>query len=464
MKIKIAISFVILVSIIILYIYGSNSISKAGPNVIPSYFNSLIPIKIKTLLKKTIFIIPDLKKTIKIQEKIIYTLKSHLINNFEKISLLNSKKIKTKFNTYNIEIYPLYFPNTDNWKLKPVAYLDQTKKNIIIVSGNGVFFSIDKYNMQSKKIKLKKIHTNINDIIKNELFYLPSRFSIRDLLIYNNLVFVSYVKEVTSNCYNTSVLKADLDLTFLRFSEFFSPKECLFMKNDLGHGGGGRITPFQDNNILLSVGEFGMKDYMHLAQEKNSIFGKIISIDLQTGDYELRSMGHRNPQGLYYDKNKDIIISTEHGPQGGDEVNINLNPNSNVIENYGWPISSYGLHYDGKFYEDAPLHKSHKDYGFIEPIKDFTPGIAISEIIKIPISFNEDFINDVFVASMGQVIKEGDLSIHHFRFNENYDQIIFEEIITIGERIRDMLFFEEKNQILLILESIPALAVLKIVN
>ena len=57
---------------------------------------------------------------------------------------------------------------------------------------------------------------------------------------------------------------------------------------------------------------------------KNSIFGKIISIDLQSKDYEIISMGSRNAQGLYYDEAKNIIIHTEHGPTGGDEININF--------------------------------------------------------------------------------------------------------------------------------------------
>ena len=41
--------------------------------------------------------------------------------------------------------------------------------------------------------------------------------------------------------------------------------------------------------------------------------------------------GLRNPQGLYYDKNNNIILSTDHGPQGGDEININLNPDNMKI-------------------------------------------------------------------------------------------------------------------------------------
>ena len=52
-------------------------------------------------------------------------------------------------------------------------------------------------------------------------------------------------------------------------------------------------------------------------------------------------MGHRNPQGLLFDKQNNIILSSEHGPTGGDEINI-ITENSN----YGWPIASYGYGHD----------------------------------------------------------------------------------------------------------------------
>ena len=73
---------------------------------------------------------------------------------------------------------------------------------------------------------------------------------------------------------------------------------------------------FKNGKILLTTGEYVR---MLLAQDKNSMFGKIISIDLKTKDYEIIAMGNRNSQGLYYDVEKDIIVHTDHGPKGGDE-------------------------------------------------------------------------------------------------------------------------------------------------
>ena len=107
-------------------------------------------------------------------------------------------------------------------------------------------------------------------------------------------------------------------------------------------------------------------------------------------------MGHRNPQGLIFDEDKNILISTEHGPRGGDEINI-IKLEQNLIPNYGWPIASYGEHYPVKEahgdtadeskniekYKKYPLLKSHNINGFVEPIEYFVPSIAIQDIKKM---------------------------------------------------------------------------------
>ena len=386
----------------------------------------------------------------------------HLTTGLELLSS-ESNSVRSKSNIYDIRTFQLPFLNNKEWGGKPVAYLEQTDNDIVLASGDGEFFSFAKKDIGSNSLDLNKIRTNIKDLIKEEKFYLPSVYSIKDLLILDNKIFFSYVKKISNNCYNISIMSSEFNLYYLIFSDFFSYKECV-NTNLLAHSGG-RMVFFKNGKILLTIGDWTWAE-MLLAQDKNSIFGKIISIDLKSKDYEIISMGSRNAQGLYYDKNKNVIIHTEHGPIGGDEININFNPDNKIVENYGWPISSYGEHDDGKFRKEAPLHKSHKDYGFIEPIKYYTPSIAISEITKIPITFNEKFTNDFFVGALGYKwqLDEGDQSIHHIRFNENFSEIIFEDIIPIGERIRDMIFIKENNTILTVLESIPAIGVIKIIN
>jgi len=453
-----------------------------------------IPIleRVKVYLKRIVFIIPELQSTVDEQRNELTRLKNlarvekKYVNelwkilsssNHEKINsyFISKKILKSNLDTYMIKLFSLPFPGYNESISKPAAYLEQTNEQIFLGTGTGEFFTFNKditakfmvdqiSSVKQNEIELKRIESNIKDIVHDEEFYSFGGLSIKDLLILDNKIFVSYTKEQSENCYNTSILTARLNLTFLNFNNFFSYKEC-YMRDDFDtRANGGRMVVYKDNKILLTIGVGTWTKKTKKAQDKNSLFGKIISIDLKTKDHELISIGHRNPQGLYYSKEDDLIISTEHGPRGGDEININLEPDTNKIENYGWPISSYGEHYDKVYWKEAPLKKSHKKFGFEEPIRDFTPSIAISEIIKIPKLFNEKFINDFFVAAMGRHIWMGQLSIHHIRFSKNFDKIEFEEIIPINYRIRDMIFLNEQNIIALVLEDIPAIGFLKLIN
>ena len=224
---------------------------------------------------------------------------------------------------------------------------------------------------------------------------------------------------------------------------------------------GGRIVKFKDDQLIFSIGDWLSRDDV---QDKSKLFGKIISIDIKTRSHQIISLGHRNPQGLYYDNIKNIIISTDHGPKGGDEININFSPDDEIIENYGWPISSYGKHYgeynNPEFYKKYPLYKSHSDHGFIEPIKFYKIAIAISEIIKLPREFEKNAINDFFVSAMGKDLIEGDLSIHHLSIDNEYKNIIREDIIPIGERIRDLMYIKDINKVVMFLENSASVGVL----
>jgi|ETNmetMinimDraft_33_1059910.scaffolds.fasta_scaffold12957_1 hypothetical protein len=473
------------VFLFILFVLGAANVEKKNTSTIIQSIKSILPANFKELLKRTVFSIPTLNRKTDRHEKIIDELSMKVEELSEKVALIDGPEllasepnnIKSKANIYNIKIFkmPFIFRYAYHKRMKAVAYLEQTNSEIVLASGVGEFFSFEKKNIGSDNLYLKRIKSNIKNLIRNEKFYSSRKnnfIGIRDLLLLDNKFFFSFVKEQTNGCYNTSIMIAEFNLNYLNFSEFFSYEECLPYENmqqypyGLGHlslaHSGGRMVSFKNEKILLTIGDLG---YKLLAQDKNSIFGKIISIDLQSKDYEIISMGSRNPQGLYYDENRNIIIHTDHGPIGGDEININFNLDNKIIENYGWPISSYG-ETSGKFYEEAPLHKSHKDHGFVEPVKYYTPSIAISEIVRMPVTFNEKFTNDFFIGALGfkSQIDEGDRSIHHIRFNESFDQIIFNDVIPIGERIRDMIYIKENNTVMMVLESIPAIGLLKIAN
>ena len=273
------------------------------------------------------------------------------------------------------------------------------------------------------------------------------------------------------DCFNTAIIVADFNLVNLKFEKFFFPKNCINKINSHGNfkiiHSGGMMFPFSNQRILFTVGEYKFRVH---AQTKENIFGKIIAINKNTKDYQIIQMGHRNPQGLYYDSNNDFLISTDHGPQGGDEININLSPNKKM-KNYGWPISSYGEHYgftkrddNHPLYIKAPLYKSHEKYGFVEPIKYFTPSIAISQIIKVPFKFNGAGTNQYLVGALGHNIKEGDLSIHRIELNNDNNEILKYNVLPLGERIRDMIYVDKLNKVFLFLENTSSIGVLEAEN
>jgi len=498
-KIKILLS-IILILALALIAAGWYDI-KGGRNVqVFSYLklNVIIPVKIRNFLKKTLFYLPNLENTVKKQDARIEQLKNlrkHAIelwylasdNGFEKINayFFEKEDINTEYNNYKIKLFSLPFHNFGQMEepiaytklLKPVAYLEQTKDKVFLTSGNGIFFYFEKerikelmdnQNLLSKynNLELKRINTNIRDIILNDKFYHEGYPGIRDLMILDNKIYVSYNNTPTHECYNTTIMVSELDTDNLNFSEFFTYDECVSEENKefpsneapATWSGGGKMFKFKNNKILFTIGEYNDRTR---AQKKNSMFGKIFSIDLRTRSHKLISMGHRNPQGLYYSKDNDLIISTEHGPKGGDEINVNLSVSKEEVKNFGWPISSYGVHYDGIEREEAPLYKSHSVHGFVEPLRYYSPSISITEIIKIPKTFNDKFTNDFFVGAMGSYLADGDLSIHHIRINKDFNKIDLEDIIPLKQRVRDLIFLKEQNIVVITLENTPAIAFLK---
>jgi glucose/arabinose dehydrogenase len=82
------------------------------------------------------------------------------------------------------------------------------------------------------------------------------------------------------------------------------------------------------------------------------------------------SYGHRNPQGLVFEPKTGLLWETEHGPRGGDELNL-IRPGAN----YGWPIITYGINYNG-----TPITASTSQEGMEQPIVHWTPSPAVCGI------------------------------------------------------------------------------------
>ena len=332
------------------------------------------------------------------------------------------------------------------------GYIDFYDKNIFILSARGILAF--KKNLNDDRENFKQIRNNFNYFIDFEK-KVDRRFSIKDLLIFNNKIFVSYTEEIKEDCWNTSIVYGDINYENINFEKLFSPKECIHSTENIDgefhpSQSGGRMVSI-DNNILLSIGTY--KNH-HLAQNIKSLNGKIIKVNIDNGNYEIISMGHRNPQGLFFDKENNFVLETEHGPQGGDEINlIEISKiNKDKIQNYGWAISSAGEHYGGrveknkKKYKKYPLYKSHSEHGFIEPLKSFVPSIGISEIVKVG-------KNRYVVSSMK------DKSLYFFELNKA-KEIINLERVEVGERVRDLRF--NNNQLYLFMENTASIGVINL--
>ena len=409
----------------------------------------------------------DLKKELKekkalINDQLIYINKnnaSHEINIKKKIKKLEFPKYKSlEINLYNNK-KKLNFYKSNNQLVRGInnffpgsGYLDLYENKLFLISATGLIGYSN--NLYEDSIIFNQINNNINDFLSLDEINKGNWFSVKDLLVVNNNIYVSFTNEQKNNCWNTSVIVAKLNFEYLKFSNFFEPKYCVKSKNNYdkefnAHQSGGKLFKYDDDNIILTMGDYRLRK---LAQDINSTFGKILKLNSKSKKYEILSLGHRNPQGLYYNLDKDYIISTEHGPHGGDEINLNLN--TKIVKNFGWAISSYGEHYGGKEshenknkYKKYPLHKSHKDYNFIEPIKYFVPSIGISQLVQIK-------QNKFLLSSLK------DESIYTFALNEKNELTEFKRI-EIGERIRDMVYDSEKKEVLLFLENTASIGILK---
>ncbi len=193
---------------------------------------------------------------------------------------------------------------------------------------------------------------------------------------------------------------------------------------------GTRIV-FDKGYIYFPVGERGG---WHEAQDPANPKGKILRLhddgripdDNPKFDKEdalpgLWSTGHRNPQGLDIDPRDDSIWSTEHGPRGGDELNLIL-----PGRNYGWPVITYGMNYDG-----TPISGKTHEEGMEQPVIYWQPSIAACGLSFYRGDRFPGWKNDLFAGALAQQ------EIRRLRIQDK--KVVEQEIVlkSIG-RIRDV--------------------------
>jgi hypothetical protein len=252
-----------------------------------------------------------------------------------------------------------------------------------------------------------------------------------------------YVTDVAvePGCVALDVHRFTLALEPLEASDperIFRSEPCLEEGELALHQAGGRLATTAEGHLLVTVGDFDiggsyqgeMQEGRPEQLEPPAQYGTVIELDPSAGTSELLVSGLRNAQGITVDPATDQIWVTDHGPAGGDELNL-------IVDgaDYGWPDVSYGIPYgpglpEGVFDTDS-FGARHE--GYERPRWVWAPAIAPSQLLvyhgtELAMPAWE---GDLLIGSLR------DTSLRRVRFDD--DRIIIDERIPLGRRLRDVI-------------------------
>ena len=369
---------------------------------------------------------------------------------YENPKLVEKPKNYIKFHLKNMNLI-------DNFAVDKIEIKETEKekykieeKNQLTVEGNSYDLILNKQinfdgrtagffidNLDNKKFEFDiflQNGLNINNNFTKEIF-LPKDISfdqnggLKSIFEVNEKKF-AITSNKNINCAYAVIYEIETKMNLLK-------TKCLpDIKNVDFNGLGGAVIE-KDNYIYLSIGapEWDSKQISSLAQDEEYFYRKIIRIKK---DYfinnsegeaviDIFTYGHKNPQGLTYsDKH---FFSIEHGPQGGDEINLIKDGN-----NYGWPLVSYGTRYNsGKGYEKT-------NSNFVKPLYTFLPSIAPSSLAACPKNLNNYFKDDLCLMSLSL----RGMSLYVILIDKTNLNLISLEKFNLEKRLRHFGFNKKK--------------------
>jgi aldose sugar dehydrogenase len=245
----------------------------------------------------------------------------------------------------------------------------------------------------------------------------------------NGVIYLSQAHG-TSQSNTTRLLRGRLDGMELRNVEVLF--EAQPRRSNPVHFGG-RMALLPDRTLVLGLGDAfdDREDAQRLDSHTGSIVrlhrnGRVPADNPFVGQPDARpeiySYGHRNVQGIVFDDETGVLWSHEHGPRGGDELNI-IEPGVN----YGWPVVSHGIDYSGARitpYTSLP--------GMRDPVRHWTPAIAPSGMTL--------YRGDLFPEWRGSLLISSLVQRHVRRLSLDGTRVTGEERLfeEVGERIRDV--------------------------
>ncbi len=250
-------------------------------------------------------------------------------------------------------------------------------------------------------------------------------------------LFLSYTDyDPTGECVANVVARLELpqDLSDIRgveagpddWREVFRSTPCLPFKEQcrpMGlHMAGGRLAFSAPSTLYLSSGNYereGICADVEVVQDPDTDYGKIIAIDVATGEAAHYSIGHRNPQGIALDATGDLWVA-EHGARGGDELNRIVRDG-----NYGWPLETLGTSYDMSPFPSAISYGRHDL--FMGPALAWLPSTGPSSLALIE-GFHPAWDGDLLVGTLV------DQKLYRIRVQDG--QVLYAEPIPFGSRVR----------------------------
>jgi glucose/arabinose dehydrogenase len=202
---------------------------------------------------------------------------------------------------------------------------------------------------------------------------------------------------------------------------------------------GGRLVFDKDGNLFVTAGERSELEGRVQAQFLNSGLGKIFKITkdgkpaagnpfLGQKDVmpEIYSYGHRNPESLDINPETGELWEAEFGPRGGDELNI-IKPG----KNYGWPVITYGIEYNGKKIGDSIQQKD----GMEQPVYYWDPVLSPGGMVFYTGAAIPEWKNNLFISGLS--------SGHIARLVIENNKVVGEESLLADkkERFRDVAFY-----------------------
>jgi glucose/arabinose dehydrogenase len=252
----------------------------------------------------------------------------------------------------------------------------------------------------------------------------------------NGLVYLSYSKGGDNNLSTTAIARGTFDGAKLDgVRDIFVAENWSTSATNFG----GRMVFGRDGMLYVAVGE---RQEQERAQDTSQHGGKVLRLRddgsappdnpfVGQAGYrpEIYSLGHRSPQGLAVHPATGALWENEHGPLGGDEVNIVL-----PGRNYGWPLVTFGKDYDGTLVSESTVQE-----GLEPPFMYWVPSIAISGLSFYTGDRFVAWQGNAFVGSMMEGRTRATGHVQRITFNESGQPIQREPILAqLRQRIRDV--------------------------